>query len=340
MFEPGHLVIFLVMEHFFTTYVRTKLIHQHRLKDLKNYDSVKIYMYELDRLGVKGPVLYDLKLKGEINYDSKGFFTVADMKGPIDSTLLDRGRRRTKVDVPLSKLHLYMRDQLNKVSLKTKVGVPVYFKAFLQHRNKDLKAFFRVDDFAGRVHSPVVNLKHDMRKYLRLNGKEVVSLDVKQMQPMILARVLFGCLGSNAFSDVVMRGDDVYLLLQRLAGLNSRKDAKKLLFQLIFGKPMGQLGNLIKGDSKWVDWINMYKSTEEVKNPHKEDRHTNLAWLLQYSEVQVMSEIWKRLMQEEIPFLTIHDDVLCMRGDEDKVYSIMDDVLGQHFTHYNIVVTK
>jgi hypothetical protein len=62
------------MEHYFTTYIRTKTVFQHRLKDLKSYDSVKIYLYKLDKLGVKGMLLYSLRERGEIWYDNKGNF--------------------------------------------------------------------------------------------------------------------------------------------------------------------------------------------------------------------------------------------------------------------------
>lgn len=58
------------MEHFFTTYVRTKTVFKHRLKDLKDYDAVKVYVF-LQKLGVNhGPLLYDLRARGEIWYST------------------------------------------------------------------------------------------------------------------------------------------------------------------------------------------------------------------------------------------------------------------------------
>lgn len=52
------------MEHFFTTW--TKNVFKHRLKDLQDYDTVKIYVYELQKLGVNyGPLLYNLRNRGE-----------------------------------------------------------------------------------------------------------------------------------------------------------------------------------------------------------------------------------------------------------------------------------
>ena len=89
------------MEHFFTTYVRTKTVFKHRLKDLKDYDTVKVYRYELKKLGVdNGPLLYRLRQRGEIWYDDNGNFR-ALKDGPIDIALLSRTKKRGRGKAPL-----------------------------------------------------------------------------------------------------------------------------------------------------------------------------------------------------------------------------------------------
>lgn len=326
------------MEHLFTTYVRTKLTYRNRLKDLKNYDTVKVYMYELKKLKVDGPLLYRLRADNEIWYDTKGNFkTVED--GPIDSALLDLTRKRLKVRAPLNSLHRWMRNQLMNVELKIpRADMPVYFKSFLDNRNTQLDAFFTVDGFSGRIHSPIVNLKGELRHGIRFYNEAVVSLDVKQMQPTVLAKVLLQHVGQNSFSKSIFGGEDVYVLLQRKGKLKSRVAAKKCLFQLIFGKPMDGIGKMFEGNTSWVDWINAYKSKEEPRNPHKEDKHTNLAWLLQHSEVEIMGRIWELLKQAGIPFLTIHDDILCLRRHKDQVYNMMERELKRHFLNFSITV--
>lgn len=323
-----------------TTYIRTKLIFNHRFNDQKDYAMVKMYVYELEKLGCnKGPLLWRLKQQGEIDYDDKGNFKVM-RDGPIDPRLLLLTKKRVKEKAPLTPLHRWMMTHLLHVELPvSKKEMPVYFKAFLDHRHKELDMFFTVDAFSGRVHTPIVNLKGDLRHRLRFYGEPVISLDVKQMQPTILGKVLQEGVGDNPFSTAIDNGDDVYVLLQKSAGLATRPEGKKLLFQLIFGKPRRELVTLFKGDVRWVEWINNYKSREEPRNPHKGDKHTNLAWLLQYSEVIVMTDIWIRLMKERIPFLTIHDDVLCNRVHRDAVYHAMEDVLQNHFHYFNITVT-
>ena len=328
-------------EHILTTFVRTKHVFQHRLKDLKSYDNVKVYVYELEKLGCNsGQLLHNLRERGEIWYDKKGNFR-ATKPGPIDPRLLEKAKRKPKTTLALTPLHLWMRDQLMKVSLPgvAKKDIPVYFKAFLDHRKKSLDPFFSVDSFSNRVHSPVVNLKGDLRSKVRLESSKLVSLDVKQMQPTILAKVLEDSLGKNSFSDAIFKGEDVYVHIQKESKMGTRKEAKKYFFELIFGKPKSAIGSMFKGNTNWVEWINSYKSKEEPKNPHKENPHTNLAWLLQYSEVQVMSGIWQRLMDDNIPFLTIHDEVLSKVTDKDKVYTVMSEELAKHFKSFTINVS-
>lgn len=327
-------------EHVLTIYIRTKRRMKERLKDLHTYDTVKLYVYELEKLGCNhGPLLVHLKNMGEIWYDNKGNFKEL-REGRTDPSLLDITKRKGKVTVKLDALHLWMREVLRHVKLvdMKRLDIPVYFKEFLTHRNKSLHSFFSVDSFSGRVHSPVVNLKGEMRSSLRLHNEKLVSLDVKQMQPTILAKVLRDSLGKNSFSDAIFNGEDVYVHLQRASKLPSRKDAKKYLFQLIFGKPMNDIGKMFEGDTSWVDWINDYKSKVEMKNPHKDRTHTNLAWLLQFSEVKVMTGIWQRLKDEDIPFLTIHDELLCRVSDKDRVFSVMDEELKKHFEFFTINV--
>jgi len=95
------------MEHFLTTCIRFKTVFKSRLKHLKDYDTVKVYNYELDKLNANsGPLLCDLKVGGEILFDQKDNFKALH-KGPIGPSLLDRTRKRAKIRAPLTPLHKF-----------------------------------------------------------------------------------------------------------------------------------------------------------------------------------------------------------------------------------------
>jgi hypothetical protein len=281
-----------------------------------------------------------LKRSGEIWYDDNGNFK-ALRNGPVDPELLKKTKKWSPTKGVLNDLHKYMRDVLRVVSIDVPLeNLPVYFKAFMDHRNKDLDLFFTVDGFSGRVHTPVVNLKSTFRSKLRIKGKALCSLDVKQIQPTILAHILQDNVGDNPFSHAISKGEDIYmLLLSQNDMLKTRDDAKKFLYRLIFGYPMEDIGTMFKGDTSWVRWINQFKSVEEPKNPHGRDSHTNLAWLLQTKEVEVMSTVWRRLMDQGILFLTIHDDILVPRKDKATVLAILQKELKQYFKKFEITVT-
>lgn len=328
-------------EDLLVKFIRTKLVFNHRFKDLKQYDSVKVYVYELDKLGLNhGPLLYGLKKKKIIDYDNEGNFKVL-IPGPIEPHLLQLVKRN-RVSAPMKPVHFWMREQLKAVTLPgvARKDIPVYFRAFMDEKNRDISPFFSVDTFSGRVHTPVVNLKGELRFKIRFHGSPVVSLDVKQMQPTILAKVLDERMGVNSFTDAINQGKDVYEHIQNEAGLESRDAAKKYLFQLIFGQPKSDIGEMFTGDKSWVEWINGYKSVTEYLNPHKRKTHTNLAWLLQTNEVQIMTGLWLKLMHRDIPFLTIHDEILCRPQDKEVVFELMEKELKKHFKVFKINVSK
>lgn len=330
-------------EHKLTTFIRTKVVFQHRLKHLTDYDWVKVFTYELKNLGIvdHGGLIPFLEERGEIKRDVKGRYKAVIQNGPVDPRLIEEASKKRKIEMPLSDLHRWMRDQLLHVKLKgvKRCDIPVYFNSFLKAKPPDLKYFFKVDAFSTRVHTPVVSLKGNLRFKIRLYDSPVASLDVKQMQPTILGKVLFDSIGSNSFSDAIDNGEDVYTHIKEEAKLESRGAAKEYFFQLIFGQPMNDIGRMFKGDTRWVDWINDYKRKPETQNPHgKFKPHTNLAWLLQYSEVQVMTGIWQGLMSKNIPFLSIHDEVLCKESDIKKAKDLMHTELRKHFKHFTVTV--
>ncbi len=55
--------------------------------------------------------------------------------------------------------------------------------------NSDIP-FFKVDKMAGRLHTPITNLKREFRQFLRYDGQELEEVDIKSSQPFFLACLL------------------------------------------------------------------------------------------------------------------------------------------------------
>jgi hypothetical protein len=235
----------------------------------------------------------------------------------------------------LEPLHLFMLDCLKVTDLPQSVETTAYWKTFLKHRNNYINKFFKVDTFAGRVHTPISGMSKDIRPYLLLKGEQTVSLDVAQMQPTLLANILYDAIDKNEFSDAIFSGIDIYSMLQQKSNLESRDKAKKIFFQILFGRPSNELETLFS-NADFIKWINWYKSINEERNPRQGKNYNNLAWILQNTEVGIMSEIWQSLAKQQILFLTVHDEIICPLSKSTKVKTTIETTLKKHFKSFKI----
>ena len=233
-----------------------------------------------------------------------------------------------------------MRGHLSNVSTSFNGKSTIYFDTFMQHKETHLNHFFKVDNFARRIHTPITNLPKIYRDHLLLYDVETASLDVAQMQPLLLSRLLYLHVGNNEFSNMIKNGKDVYIELQRKAKLKTRKEAKKLFFEILFGKPSNELADVF-GGSNWIKWINGFKQLEYKENPRTNvKRHSNLAHLLQSAEVRVMYDVWKGLCEEQIAFVTVHDEIIVQYCNVKDAERIMNKVLDWQFKSYKINISK
>jgi hypothetical protein len=151
---------------------------------------------------------------------------------------------------------------------------------------------------------------------------------------------LYQNIGDNEFSNAINAGTDIYVMLQNKAGLNTRDEAKKVFYKMLFGRPSNELERLFEG-ANFIQWINWYKAQTDPRNPHnKEKPYSNLAFLLQTYEVNIMSEIWQNLAQKNIPFLTVHDEIIARQTDTHTVRTTIESVLNKHFKSYKLNVDK
>ena len=236
---------------------------------------------------------------------------------------------------PLTDLHKWMLDRVLETELPEGTETTLYWQRFMKYRDVYPELFFNVDLFAGRVHTPISGMHRITRPFLLLRNELTGSLDVSQMQPTLLATILQQAVGTNSFSDAINAGTDIYVMLQETAKLADRETAKKRFFQILFGYPDEQLSQLF-GRANWIDWINSYKSQTEPRNPHKERMHSNLAWLLQTFEVQIMTEIWRTLAENAVPFVTVHDEIIVQQNSLKQAETIMNSELNKHFINFKI----
>ena len=322
----------------FVKYIRTKQFFKQRLKGDEHNPLTAVYINseEIEQRFFPFPK-YNKKAEltklvqiGEIEINTTGkahSYRVLN-PGGIDISLLKRKAINYGIYTK------QMRDNLQTVSLTPGAESTKYFDLFLKHRKNYIDYFFTVDEFSGRVHTPVSGLNKEYRVNLLINGQPTASLDVAQMQPTLLGKILQNEIGINEFSTWINEGKDIYNILQEKAGLPDRDAAKKYFFTIAFGKPDNAL-YVMFGAANWITWINDYKSRNEPRN-NSDKVHSNLAWLLQTTEVKTMQKIWKLLVDAGIIFCSVHDEIIVKASDNYKAKELMSIVLSESFEHYQI----
>lgn len=321
----------------FPTLVRTMQFWNMRKRDGDWRDPVHIPYNDLKDVNL--PLLVN---NGEIaiikKITKKGHsanFYRALKKGKINLTLL-----RTPYGKAMNTLTETMLKYLKRVTLKEGSGSTHYFDCFLHFRlKKELKLFFMVDAFSGRVHTPVSNLKKEYRSNIQLDGEPTASIDVVTMQPVLLGAILKNQIGKNEFSDWIDSGCDIYQMIMIKANLKSRDKAKKTFFNIIFSKTDRRL-EFMFGNADWIKWVNRLKSRIMPENPHTlEKHHSNLAFLLQKKEVEVMSIVWKELIDEGIVFLSVHDEIIVKESDILHAKEIFENVMSRHVSFFKLSIS-
>lgn len=325
----------------FLQLVHTKQFFLNSLKGVSSDNFVFIPMQEIKNEFLSNPKkdikkLVDRGLLEVKEWERNGrkFFTYKSLKpNYYDITLLKpKGR-------PLTPVTKAMMEMLKDVSLRAGSETTIYFNSFLKNKHTLLRVFFNVDIFSGRVHTPVTSLKSDIRSNIFIQGEPTTAIDVVTMQPVLLGGILKNAIGDNEFSSWIDEGRDIYIMLKEAANLEARDKAKTKFFEILFSKPNNALVELF-GSSDWITWINNIKTTPIQGKPPSHDtlekRHNNLAYILQTSEVFIMTEVWQELVNSGIVFLSVHDEIIVKNSDYWEAREIMETVLSKHLPYFKL----
>jgi hypothetical protein len=331
----------------FMVFVRTQMFFRSRLKgidkDLKVYISTK----EIDSFFPyprydRNRELSSLVDAGELKIHegtstttgNKVYYYEALKPGAMDIRYM---KPNPPSNDPLIKT---IKRHLKGVSLAPGSPSTPYFDAFLKFKDRFIDVFFSEDQFCGRIHTPVSNFHTEYRENILIDGRETVSFDVATMQPLLLGKILRDNVGDNEFSQWIDEGRDIYCELQKRAKLETRDQGKKRFFEILFSKPSDQLATMF-GGSDWISWVNEYKARRIDGNPHNQLKpHSNLAWLLQTTEVKLMRKVWELLAKNNIPFLSVHDEIIVQRENGSRAETIFRNVLKKEFTTFKLNCSK
>lgn len=228
----------------------------------------------------------------------------------------------TKIDI--QKYIIWLNNNIG-IKLKPKIKNGVVVDRYLtkgrvfQYVTKCLRVnfenlWFKVSD-SGRFYSNVVSLPSSATPFLKLyNKKNLVSLDVANCQPLLLATQL----NSERYKKDVEQG----VFYQRLADILKKKksETKMLCFRYLFfsNKPLksGILFNAMQSLYPLViEQINKLRQTQ------------SLSFLLQSLESDIMIEGLAKIT--DLKMITRHDEVLCFEEHKQEVENLMRENIAK-----------
>jgi hypothetical protein len=221
--------------------------------------------------------------------------------------------------------------------------------------------FFTDDPTAGRVHNNITNLSKDLRKFLSFEGKNLIGIDIKNAQPLLLNILVenyireqqkekikkeFTPYGSpikdldyknNVLSEIekykkLTSDGELYDYLMELMDYSDRGKFKKELYSKFFYCDLNKPYSL---EFRKVFENNFPTITQIIDSIKKED-YKQFAIKLQRLESDIMiKKIVKRIHSErkDMFILTIHDSILSTPDNSDYITNI---ILEEFESNYNL----
>lgn len=250
-------------------------------------------------------------------------------------------------------------------------------RLFNETKGNQIYELINQDKFSGRVSTVITALPSFIRNtpgIITINKQNILSLDLKQSQPMIMALTLQEYHPNNDYTRKFKQVGDIYIYMarqyykgdwERLSQKQKAKErnkAKKIVFRMMFGRPYGQWHEKFKSlFPQAARLIFRIKKTENKLNPNHEkyknakpykcrktgkwkkkkyQPHTNMAYEMQTREVTVFRLVWSKLLQYKIKFVSIHDEILVQASRHTDAYHIMKGILDRYFEGFTIEINN
>lgn len=168
------------------------------------------------------------------------------------------------------------------------------------------------------------------------NQNNLVQIDLSNSQFAILSYILQYIMDTDdykRFKELSVIGG-LYEFVQENLGLESRKEAKNAMFEILFSKRR----NNTKSKSKLkklfptvIEWVDNYK---------KENGDDNFSIMLQKKESEIFIDmILNCIIKKKIFALTKHDSLIVKESDKEKVLELISDYFKLIGFEYNLKIT-
>jgi len=219
---------------------------------------------------------------------------------------------KVEIDYDGASAYLEKQGKVDEVSLK-----------WLSLEKLKIKDFYFHCDKRGRIYTNITHLWSNFREFLTIDKRKLFNIDVKNTHPLIFAHklklinsIIYNILyiddapfcpqeDVGLYIDLVQQGQFYNYLMDEFGiDENKRNWFKKKLFSEVFYSKTT--------DGKWVKKFNsIFPNVFKAICYFKRENYKDLSLDMQKIEADLMiGNISKRLVEENIPFLTIHDSFL------------------------------
>ena len=215
-------------------------------------------------------------------------------------------RNLRKTEGERSPVVRWLTKNLSRIEAVIPDGLPWMDELALQAVNDGCVAFNPEDEFGRRYHSNLTNLRSDLRRHLRVDGRPLVQIDIANSQPLFQA-VVAERLGvvCPAYKWVCEEGQ-LYDFLGEKTGLTRKRTKQQMMSSVFFGK------NDSRSRTKRA-FRKRFPEVAALLDEIKADDHAELARLLQRAESDfVVRTVCERLRRERPGMFvaTIHDSIV------------------------------
>jgi len=223
---------------------------------------------------------------------------------------------------------------LNNQKIKKDIEINKYFKNLNSIDGINTEHIFFKFDAYGRLHTNFTVLKKYIRSnHLKINGEEITEIDLPNSQPFFFGVYLKNEIGEDNFNDEIRKFIDIIkngLIYDELLEtypniLTSRKDAKVMMYKVLFGKNIDK-----KIENKLFKKLypTVYSYIKEYK--YLSDDYKSLSHQLQKIESDfIFNKCVKTIKSKfpEISLFTIHDSIIFPLKYKEEVQLVFNNYL-------------
>lgn len=242
----------------------------------------------------------------------------------------------------------YLGQQLNRLVIDEKKAIELndsrYYQAFIKGENKKHSCnYFAISSFAcndlrhivckyNRFHSNLTNMNKLFRNFLTVDGETLISLDVKNSQPMFFYLHIKGIKQINeaekqAYKSLVETGDFYYYFLRSLGIPETVENKNKFKTQILVGIFFDEIRTFTNRYQKVFK--KDFPTISQYIKKFKQKDFSELPKMLQKLEAKYIIEYIVQKFGETTGFefiATIHDSIIVKEKYKDVALQIINDI--------------